>query len=77
VTPRLPTTLDRDIDTLLACSRLAHFARPAGRDFWRQRGCPPVSPDGGLAGTASPVAELSEIFTKLNYSLIGNSQVHN
>jgi hypothetical protein len=38
VTPRLPTTLDRDIDTLLACSRLAPFARPVGRDFWRQRG---------------------------------------
>jgi hypothetical protein len=41
-----------------------------------QPDCPPVSPDGGLAGTASPVAELSEIFTKLNYSLIGNSSVH-
>jgi hypothetical protein len=29
VTPRLPTTLDRDIDTLLLCSGLAPLARPA------------------------------------------------
>jgi hypothetical protein len=33
VTPCLPTTLDRDIDTLLPCSGLAPLARLAGRDL--------------------------------------------
>jgi hypothetical protein len=42
-----------------------------------QPDCPPVSLGGGPAGTASPVAELSEIFTKLDYSLIGDSKNHN
>ena len=37
MTPRLPTTLDRDIDTLLPCSGPAPLARPSGRDLWRRR----------------------------------------
>lgn len=34
---RLPTTLDRDIDTLLSCSGPAPLARPSGRDLGEAR----------------------------------------
>jgi hypothetical protein len=35
--PRLPATLDREIDTLLPCSGPAPLARPTGRNLWRRR----------------------------------------